>query len=40
MLNLNTVGRPLCRVVKGKYNGHIVSVSDQQPKGEERAMKN
>jgi ABC-type glutathione transport system ATPase component len=29
MLNLNKVGRPLCKVEKGKYNGYIVSVSDQ-----------
>ena len=31
MLNLNKVGRPLGKVKKGKYNGYIVSVSDQQP---------
>ena len=35
MLNLNKVGRPLCNVEKGKYNGDIVSVSDQQPNEEE-----
>ena len=35
MLNLNKVGRPLCKVEKGKYNGYIVSVSDQQPNEEE-----
>ena len=35
MLNLNKVGRPLCKVEKGKYNGYIVSVSDQQPNEED-----
>ena len=35
VLNLNKVGRPLCKVEKGKYNGYIVSVSDQQPNEEE-----
>ena len=35
MLNLNKVGRPLCKVEKAKYNGYIVSVSDQQPNEEE-----
>ena len=34
MLNLNKVERPLCKVEKGKYNGYIVSVSDQQPNEE------
>ena len=28
MLNLNKVGRPLARIEGGKYNGMIVSVSD------------
>jgi hypothetical protein len=28
MLNLNKVGRPVCKIVGGKYNGHAVSVSD------------
>ena len=28
MLNLNKVGRPLCRIEGGKYNGQVVSVSD------------
>ncbi len=27
MLNLNKVGRPLCKIVGGKYNGNVVSVS-------------
>ena len=35
MLNLNKVGRPLCKVEKDKYSGYIVSVSDQQPNEEE-----
>ena len=34
MLNLVKLGRPLCKVEKGKYNGYIVSVSDQQPNDE------
>ena len=29
MLNLNKVGRPLAQIEGGKYNGMIVSVSDQ-----------
>ena len=29
MLNLNKVGRPLAKIDGGKYNGHVVSVSDQ-----------
>ena len=29
MLNLNKVGRPLARIDGGKYNGKVVSVSDQ-----------
>ena len=28
MLNLNKVGRPLCKIEGGKYNGLVVSVSD------------
>ena len=35
MSNLNKVGRPLCNVEKGKYNGYIVSMSDQQPNEQE-----
>jgi hypothetical protein len=27
-LNLNKVGRPVCKIVGGKNNGHEVSVSD------------
>ena len=34
MLNLNKVGRPMCKIVGGKYNGHIVSVSDAHGGGE------
>ena len=29
MLNLNKVGRPLAKIGGGKYNGQVVSVSDQ-----------
>ena len=29
MLNLNKIGRPVARTDKGKYNGMIVSVTDQ-----------
>ena len=29
MLNLNKVGRPLCRIDKGKYNNMLVSVSEE-----------
>ena len=29
-LNLNKVGKPVCRIVGGKYNGHVVSVTDSQ----------
>ena len=35
MLNLNKVGRPVCKIVGGKYNGHIVSVSDSHGGGAE-----
>ena len=28
-LNLSKVGSPLAKIVGGKYNGHVVSVSDQ-----------
>jgi len=28
-LNLSKVGKPLAKIVGGKYNGHVVSVSDQ-----------
>ena len=36
MLNLNGIGRPLCRIDGGKYEGHVVSVSDQfKQEGEE-----
>lgn len=38
MLNLNNVGRPLCKIDGGKYAGHVVSVSDQfRQEGEEQA---
>ena len=29
MLNLNKIGRPVARIDKGKYNGMVVSVTDQ-----------
>ena len=29
MLNLNKIGRPVARTDKGKFNGMIVSVTDQ-----------
>ena len=29
MLNLNKIGRPVARIDKGKYNGMLVSVTDQ-----------
>ena len=29
MLNLNKIGRPVAIIYKGKYNGMIVSVTDQ-----------
>ena len=35
MLNLNKVGRPLCRIDKGKYNNMVVSVSDE-PQGDKK----
>ena len=35
MLNLNKVGRPVCKIVGGKYNGHLVSVSDSHGGGAE-----
>jgi hypothetical protein len=35
MLNLNKVGRPLCRIDKGKYNNMVVSVSDE-PQGDRK----
>ena len=28
MLNLNNIGRPLCRIEGGKYANHLVSVTD------------
>jgi Cdc6-like AAA superfamily ATPase len=30
-LNLVNIGRPLCKIINGKYDGRIVSVSDHQP---------
>jgi hypothetical protein len=30
-LNLVNIGRPLCKIINGKYDGHVVSVSDHQP---------
>ena len=29
MLNFNEVGRPRCRIVRGKYDKKIISVSDK-----------
>ena len=29
MLNFNDVGRPLCRIVGGKYDKKVISVSDK-----------
>jgi predicted AAA+ superfamily ATPase len=29
MLNLNKIGRPLCKIEKGRYNNMLVSVTDQ-----------
>ena len=31
MLNLNKEGRPFAKVIGGKYNNQIVSVSDNKP---------
>ena len=28
MLNLNSIGRPICKIEGGKYDGHVISVSD------------
>ena len=33
-LILNKIGRPVCKIVGGKYEGHIVSVSDTHGGGE------
>jgi hypothetical protein len=35
MLNLNKIGRPLCKIVGGKFNNNIVSVSDSRGSDEE-----
>ena len=39
MLNLNKIGRPLCKISGGKYNGMVVSVStdhnEENKEGEE-----
>ena len=35
MLNLNKIGRPLCKIVGGKYNGNIISVSDASVSNDE-----
>ena len=29
MLNFNDLGRPLCRIVGGKYDKKVISVSDK-----------
>ncbi len=40
MLNLNKIGRPLAKIVGGKYNGHIVSVTDQigDPEADDKGL--
>ena len=40
MLNLNKIGRPLAKIVGGKYNGQIVSVTDQigDPKADDKGL--
>jgi energy-coupling factor transporter ATP-binding protein EcfA2 len=35
MLNLSKIGRPLCKIVGGKYDKNIVSVSDKTPNDDE-----
>ena len=40
MLNLNIIGRPLAKIVGGKYNGQIVSVTDQigDPEADDKGL--
>ena len=38
MLNFNVVGRPLCRIVGGKYDKMIISVSDKFSKDEDETL--
>jgi hypothetical protein len=39
-LNLSKISRPLAKIVGGKYNGHVVSVSDQfgDPETDDKAL--
>ena len=39
-LNLSKIGRPLAKIVAGKYNGHAVSVSDQSgdPEADDKGL--
>jgi hypothetical protein len=30
-LNISNAGRPICKIIDGKYNGRIVSVTDDTP---------
>ena len=40
MLNFNDVGRPLCRIVRGRYDKKVISVSDKfRCKDDETLMK-
>jgi ABC-type proline/glycine betaine transport system ATPase subunit len=34
MLNLNKEGRPYCKIIGGKYNNQIISVSEKSDEGE------
>ena len=40
MLNVNKIGRPLAKIVNGKYNGQIVSVTDQigDPEADDKGL--
>jgi hypothetical protein len=38
MLNLSKIGRPLCKIVGGKYDKNIVSVSDKTPTDDEEPL--
>ena len=38
MLNLNKIGRPLCKIVGGKYDKNIISVSDARSSGEDEPL--
>lgn len=39
MLNLNKVGRPIARIDKGKYNGMVVSVTEQFQNNDDKEEK-